>query len=69
MRGTQFIEQDVDGVQVPEDVVRNAMAKLRFDNDDAHKFVEPLRAEKRSGAVENLKVSLNSESGLAESIL
>ena len=49
LRATQFIEQEVSGVEVPEDVVRNAMDKLRFDEDDAHKFFERLRAEKRSG--------------------
>ena len=45
------------------------MAKIRFDEDDVHKFVERLRAGKINGAVESLKVNLNSETRFAESIL
>ena len=46
LRATQFIEQEVDGFEVPEDVIRNEMTNPRFDKDEVHEFVERLRAEK-----------------------
>ena len=66
---TQFIEQEINSVEVPKNAIHSAIAKLRFHEDDAHKFVERLRARKRSGTEQNLNVSLNSKTHVAESIL
>ena len=55
LRATQFIEQEAEGFEFPEDVV--------------HKFVERLQAKKTNGTIESLKVNSNSEPRIAEPIL
>ena len=69
LRANQLIEQEVDGFEIPHDVIPNLIAKLRFDEDDLQKFVERLRAEKVNGTVGSLKMNLNSEARAAESVL
>ena len=39
LQETQFIKQEVDEFEFPEGVIRNAIAKLRFDEYDVHKLV------------------------------
>ena len=67
LRANQLIEQEVDEFEVPEDVIRNAVAKPRFDEVHVQKFVERLRAEKIYGTVGSSKMNLNSETRVLES--
>ncbi len=56
-------------IAIAESVVRNALAKLRFNEDDASKFVSILREQRRKGIIEYLKVSLNNKSGVLTSAI
>lgn len=54
--------------EFPDDVVCNGIAEIRFDECDTHKSVHRLRAENKNVKLECLKVSLNSDTCVAESI-
>ena len=46
LRLTRCLSESVDGIVVPEDVVRNTLAKHRFNVDDADSFVKLLHMKK-----------------------
>ncbi len=49
MKARRHISDLFPRVSIPESVVRNAMAKMRMDENDASEFVLALRNQKRRG--------------------
>ncbi len=64
VKARNYITDMFPNIVISESVVRNTMAKMRFNEDNASKCISILRSQRRSGSVESLKVGLYDITGV-----